>query len=91
MPALAGVPAPVIRDARRRLRALESREAAENPQGDLFAQVPDPEADAPLLTHPALTRLAALNPDTLSPREALELLYSLVRMVQPDSPPTETR
>ncbi len=89
--ALAGVPAPVIRDARRRLRALESREAAENPQGDLFAQVPDPEADVPLLTHPALTRLAALNPDTLSPREALELLYSLVRMVQPDSPPTETR
>jgi DNA mismatch repair protein MutS len=76
--ALAGVPAPVIRDARKRLRALENREIGNGPQPDLFVALPDPEPEPP--THPALTALAALDPDALSPREALEQLYTLKRL-----------
>jgi DNA mismatch repair protein MutS len=78
--ALAGIPAPVIREARRRLRTLENHAVAAGPQGDLFAALPPEEEDAPL-SHPALTELANTNPDALSPREALEKLYALKRLV----------
>jgi DNA mismatch repair protein MutS len=74
---LAGVPATVIRSARRKLAELES---AATPQGDLFAAAalvePAVEHTAP---HPVVERLRALDPDTLSPREALDLLYELKR------------
>ncbi len=76
--ALAGIPGSVVRDAKRRLRALENREVGNGPQADLFAALPDREPDTP--SHPALTALAELDPDTLSPREALERLYALKRM-----------
>jgi DNA mismatch repair protein MutS len=76
--ALAGIPAPVIRDAKRRLRALENREIGAGPQGDLFAMLPEPEAGP--LSHPVLTALADIDPDALSPREALERLYALKRL-----------
>lgn len=76
--ALAGIPAAVIRDAKRRLRALENREIDAGPQADLFAMLPEPE-DAPL-SHPVLTELADIDPDALSPREALERLYALKRL-----------
>lgn len=77
--ALAGIPAAVIRDARRRLRTLENRAVDSGPQGDLFAIAPEPEKDLPL-SHPVLTALAATDPDALSPREALEQLYALKRL-----------
>jgi len=76
--ALAGIPAPVIRDAKRRLRALENREIGAGPQADLFATLPEPEAEP--LSHPVLTALADIDPDALSPREALERLYALKRL-----------
>jgi DNA mismatch repair protein MutS len=76
--ALAGIPAVVIRDAKRRLRALENREIDAGPQTDLFAALPEPD-DAPL-SHPVLTELADIDPDALSPREALERLYALKRL-----------
>lgn len=80
--ALAGVPASVIRDARRRLRTLENRAVGSSDgQGDLFAHLADAEADAPPVSHPALSALAQTDPDQLSPRQALETLYALVRMV----------
>jgi DNA mismatch repair protein MutS len=78
--ALAGIPAPVIREARRRLRALENRAVDAGPQADLFTTSPEPEEEVPL-SHPALTELAALDPDALSPREALEKLYALKRLL----------
>ena len=70
---LAGVPPAVIRSARRKLHDLES---AATPQGDLFSAAPPP---LPIVAevHPVLERLAALDPDALSPREALDLLYTL--------------
>ncbi|WP_297361606.1 DNA mismatch repair protein MutS [Thauera sp.] len=76
--ALAGIPATVIRDAKRRLRALENREIDAGPQADLFAALPEAE-DAPL-SHPVLTELADIDPDALTPREALERLYALKRL-----------
>ena len=58
--ALAGIPASVIRDAKRRLVALENREATQgddDPQSDLFAAAPVlPEAEP----HPALDALRDL-------------------------------
>jgi len=71
---LAGVPRPVIEQARARLEELERRTPAPagTPQLPLFdAQSP------PAPPHPALERLRALDPDRLSPREALRLLYEL--------------
>ncbi|MBS0545039.1 MAG: DNA mismatch repair protein MutS [Proteobacteria bacterium] len=76
--ALAGIPAPVIRDAKRRLRALENREIDAGPQADLFATLPEPDTGP--LSHPVLTALADIDPDALSPREALERLYALKRL-----------
>jgi DNA mismatch repair protein MutS len=76
--ALAGIPATVVRDARRRLRALENREVGSDTQPDLFAALPADEPEAP--SHPAVAALAGLDPDSLSPREALEQLYALKRL-----------
>ncbi|MHB8352910.1 MAG: DNA mismatch repair protein MutS [Burkholderiales bacterium] len=84
--ALAGVPASVIRQARHYLAHLEESAAAQRPQGDLFvapfasntpAQTPDP-------AHPVLTQLRTLDPDSLTARDALQLLYDLVRSAHQD-------
>lgn len=80
--ALAGIPGSVIRDARRRLVALENNELiqrADDPQPDLFTQAaPLREAASPATEpHPLLETLRSLDPDALSPREALDTLYRL--------------
>jgi DNA mismatch repair protein MutS len=78
--ALAGIPGSVIRDAKRRLAALENREATQDgqgPQADLFAAAP---VVAEIEPHPALDALRDLDPDLLSPREALDKLYQLKRL-----------
>jgi DNA mismatch repair protein MutS len=70
---LAGVPRAVIASAQRYLEALEQRGQAAAPprlQAELpLAPAPQPSA--------ALELLAATDPDRLTPREALELLYEL--------------
>jgi DNA mismatch repair protein MutS len=76
--ALAGMPPAVVREARRRLALLENREAGSLQQPDLFASAP-PLPEPP---HPALDALRDLNPDELSPREALERLYQLARLAR---------
>jgi len=81
---LAGVPASVIRQARERLRQLEQDSVA------TLRATPASSASAPLQTdlfavapaHPALDVLSSLNPDELSAREALELLYRLKAMTE---------
>ena len=76
---LAGIPAPVVNAAKRKLAQLEQSDmaaparAANGPAGapiqvDLFA------SNEP---HPAIERLRELDPDALSARQALELLYEL--------------
>ncbi|MEW6514836.1 MAG: DNA mismatch repair protein MutS [Pseudomonadota bacterium] len=79
--ALAGIPPAVLREAQRRLVELENRAIAAQPQPDLFGAVaPTPTFAAPL--HPAVEALQALDPDTLSPREALDRLYALKRLTE---------
>ena len=73
--ALAGIPTAVVRAARKQLREFEQRAAVDPLQPDLFAQSePEPAATEP---HPVLAQLAAIDPDSLSPREALDALYAL--------------
>jgi DNA mismatch repair protein MutS len=74
---LAGVPAAVVRAAKKHLAKLEQEAASRSPQGDLFStQTRKPETP----THPALEALQATEPDALSPKEALELLYRLKKL-----------
>jgi DNA mismatch repair protein MutS len=77
--ALAGIPGRVVREAKRRLRQLENREIGGGAQPDLFAAAPEPSEAEP---HPALDALRSLDPDSLSPREALDKLYELKRIAE---------
>jgi DNA mismatch repair protein MutS len=70
----------VVKAARKHLAFLESQAAAAQPQGDLFAAPAAPEPEPGPAHHPALTQLRDIDPDGLSPREALDLLYALKRL-----------
>ena len=74
--ALAGVPENVIKIARENLVRLEQNSMEKKTQLDLFANIPEASKDK-TLEHPALTLLDSISPDELSPRQALEQLYSL--------------
>ncbi|MGD9108794.1 MAG: DNA mismatch repair protein MutS [Gammaproteobacteria bacterium] len=75
---LAGVPHPVIQAAKNKLIQLENQSVTTqiktvNPQQqELF--IPP--------THPALEKLKEINPDNLSPKKALEILYELQTLNQ---------
>ncbi|MEW6369489.1 MAG: DNA mismatch repair protein MutS [Pseudomonadota bacterium] len=84
---LAGVPPSVIKAARKHLARLESQALDTTPQLDLFAlpcdeaeQEEAPQAAAPAVSSELLDALAELDPDALTPREALERLYELKRL-----------
>jgi DNA mismatch repair protein MutS len=77
---LAGVPAAVIRAARKHLSALENQSSHGTDQFDLFAIENETSESASTINDPALTALHELDPDTLSPREALEALYHLKKL-----------
>ena len=82
--ALAGVPQKVISSARRYLRELERRSAAAHeprPQQELLLEVPQ---DAP---EPEVVRaLRELDPDAMTPKEALDALYALKKRSLEASP-----
>jgi DNA mismatch repair protein MutS len=71
--ALAGIPAGVIEAARQRLRLLESGAVA---RGETESRPQLPLFDAGT-EHPALRTLASVDPDALTPREALDTIYRL--------------
>ena len=76
--ALAGVPNGVIRSAKKQLVRLEQNSAAQNPQGDLFAAVPEtPEPEE----HPLVSAMRDVQPDDLSPKAALEKIYQLKKLI----------
>jgi DNA mismatch repair protein MutS len=89
---LAGVPTTVIRAARRHLALLEAQSTRSEGQFDLFSMesmVSAPESDSPASnvmpdeTQPndmLLNALAEIDPDQLSPRDALDALYRLKRL-----------
>ena len=71
---LAGVPAPVVNHARHVLSALEQGASASQAQVDLFAP---PPAAAPAEPSAVESALARIDPDALSPRDALDAIYQL--------------
>ena len=75
---LAGVPKAVIRQANKYLQLLEDSSIARGNQEDLFSRKldkdPEPAAD------PLREEMLKVNPDELTPREALELLYRLKKL-----------
>ena len=78
--ALAGIPTAVVRAARKQLREFEQRATVDPLQPDLFAQGHSEPAEPE--PHPLLEHLAGLDPDALTPREALDALYSLKKMLK---------
>ena len=79
---LAGVPRNVIQSAKARLQQLEQDSSASPHRPASKEQVPVAQADLFITPVPSESdnRLAQINPDDLSPREALELLYELKRL-----------
>ncbi|MVF12781.1 DNA mismatch repair protein MutS [Ketobacter sp. MCCC 1A13808] len=79
---LAGVPAAVIENAKRKLSQLEKQDlnnqvlaTANQPlQSDLFAEPPSP--------HPVVETLCKLDPDCINARQALDLIYKLKEMTE---------
>ncbi len=69
--ALAGVPPATISAARRKLAELEQAATHDAQQPDLFSTVTIPPP------HPAIELLNGIDPDELTPKDALALLYTL--------------
>ncbi len=78
---LAGIPLNVVNNAKEKLVLLEQQESQPNMtaasattaspmQSDLFAAEPDP----------AVEKLASIDPDDLTPRQALDLIYQLKQL-----------
>ena len=83
---LAGMPAPLLRQARATLEALEAERVARQPQSDLFAAATPAPADASSVAHSAFDAAwDALDPDMLTPKEALDALYRLRALRQEPS------
>jgi len=80
---LAGVPAETLRQAQRYFARLDKFNIRDDAQHDLFAATADraSAAKAPSREQAIAARLAAIEPDTLTPRDALATLYELRRML----------
>ena len=79
---LAGVPASVIRAARKHLLQLEQDGVSRSRQPDLFAAPASPESEPAI--DPALRdELRRIDPDALTPKQALEALYALKKLLDP--------
>ena len=79
---LAGMPASLVRQARHTLEALETMQRSGDAQVDLFAAAP---AAAPPPASALDHALAAIDPDSLTPREALDALYRLKNLQKEQS------
>ncbi|NVN01051.1 DNA mismatch repair protein MutS [Asaia spathodeae] len=73
---LAGVPMPVVQRATRLLAALERDQGKSVPQLPLFETIASPPDEPDCLRE----ALEALDPDSLSPKAALEALYALRKL-----------
>ena len=86
---LAGIPRAVLQSADRKLQELEaSSEQADGKhaltQADLFnrpAEPPAEQAAEQIVESPVARRIAEIDPDQLSPREALQALYHLKELL----------
>jgi DNA mismatch repair protein MutS len=72
---LAGIPRSVVNAAKRKLTQLENNQVAtSSEQPDMFAVDALPKEVA---MHPVVSELEIIQPDDLTPRQALEMLYKL--------------
>lgn len=72
---LAGIPRSVIQHARQKLEEFENpviSETQQPQQNELFLPI----------ENPVLTQLDKLNPDNLTPKQALDILYQLIQLRQ---------
>ena len=78
--ALAGVPPAVLAEARQKLKELEKKDAAKTPQFDIFsaptAAIQENSKD------PIRDAVDSIEPDTLTPRQALDVLYDLKQQLK---------
>lgn len=83
---LAGLPREVIARANDILKRLESdpRKARAAPELPLFAAAPNAPAEAPEKEDRLREAVLSIDPDALSPRAALEALYRLKSLAEPD-------
>jgi DNA mismatch repair protein MutS len=78
--ALAGIPRNVLRRARFQLSKLEKGDN-DNPQMGLFTTYEEPEPELEPET-PVLDALEEVEPDELTPRAALDLVYKLKALLR---------
>ena len=73
---LAGIPKTVVNNARRKLAELESQsiQNANLSQTDLFAMAP---IEVEIELHPLVVAIQHMQPDHLTPKQALDMLYQL--------------
>ena len=69
----------VANEARRQLRELEQRASINPLQPDLFASIPEPIEVEP---SPVLLRLDSIDPNELTPKQALDALYELKSLIR---------
>ena len=79
---LAGVPAPVISNARKKLLQLEKQDLNNQALANANAPLQTDLFSAPAAPHPAVELLAKLDPDCINPRQALDLVYKLKEMTE---------
>ncbi|HEX5538343.1 MAG TPA: DNA mismatch repair protein MutS [Methylophilaceae bacterium] len=75
---LAGIPKSVVAAAKRKLLQLEQQNVAQGPQVDMFVSA---QIEAEPLVHPAVSELESIEPDELTPKQALEMLYRLKNLI----------
>jgi len=75
----------LVRQARATLESLEAERIARQPQSDLFSVAPAPAEPAAAVEESAFAAAwRALDPDMLTPREALDALYRLKALEAPN-------
>lgn len=75
---LAGIPKSVVAIARRKLAQLESLNVQAGPQSDMFLQS---EIQGDPTPHPVIEELEMIDPDDVTPRQALDILYQLKKLL----------
>ena len=85
---LAGIPAPVLKQARLSLGQLQAQRLAKDAQADMFSLTAASELDdedsyaaEPPTPHALIAAVQDLNPDGMSPRDALDALYQLKKLL----------
>ncbi len=78
---LAGVPGETLKQAQRYFARLDKFNTRDAAQHDLFADGTSNAGKPPSQADAVAARLAALDPDTLSPRDALAAVYELKRLL----------